>query len=60
MADFYAQVSSVSFTLLGIWFAVVQVTPEKWLRHPTYRRVMLHLALYYLIPGLFPARPGLG
>jgi hypothetical protein len=53
MEEFYAQVSGLSFTLLGLWFAVVQLTHQRWLRHPTYRRVVMHQSLYYLIPGLF-------
>jgi hypothetical protein len=53
MVEFYEQVATVSFTLLGFWIIVVQMTHQPWLWHRTYRRVVIHVSLYYVIPGLF-------
>jgi hypothetical protein len=48
---FYTTVSSVSFTLLGLWWVVVQ-SRDEWRRHPARRRMAYAVSLHFLLPGV--------
>lgn len=48
---FYQSLSGVSFTLLGIWFAVLQMGHGDWLDRRRHRST-LHIALHFFLPGL--------
>lgn len=48
---FYQSLSGVSFTLLGIWFAVLQMGHGDWLDRHRHRST-LHIALHFFLPGL--------
>jgi hypothetical protein len=47
---FYSALTSVSFTLLGIWFAVMQFGHGEW--RDNRHRSTLHIALHFFLPGL--------
>jgi len=47
---FYTTVSSISFTLLGLWWVVVQ-SREEWRRQPARRRMAYAVSLHFLLPG---------
>ncbi|WP_404384508.1 hypothetical protein LL946_02645 [Knoellia locipacati] len=51
VATFYALFSATCFTLVGLWWAVVQ-KHEVWLRSPEGRRDAGGIYLAFLLPGL--------
>lgn len=50
--DFYQTLSSTSFTLLGIWFAVMQFSHGGWWSDPRRHRSTMHVALHFFLPGM--------
>lgn len=50
-AQFYQTLSGMSFTLLGVWFAVLQFSHGRWLGDPQRHRANLHIALHFFLPG---------
>jgi len=49
---FYQALAGVSFTLLGLWFTVLQLVPENRRTDPRRHRANLHTALHFLLPGM--------
>jgi hypothetical protein len=49
---FYQNLTSVSFTLLGLWFGVLQFAPGEWRSDPERHRTTLHIALHFFLPGV--------
>ncbi len=47
---FYSALTSVSFTLLGVWFAVMQFGHGEW--RESRHRSTLHIALHFFLPGV--------
>lgn len=47
---FYTTVSGVSFTLLGLWWVVVQ-SRDEWRRIAARRRMAYAVSLHFLLPG---------
>lgn len=60
---FYTVLSSVSFTLLGLWWVVVQ-SNEGWRRDPGRRAMAWAVSMHFVLPGamsiLALAAPGVG
>ncbi|MEQ3550671.1 hypothetical protein WIS52_09335 [Pseudonocardia nematodicida] len=50
--SFYQNLSTVSFTLLGLWFTVLGLTHGGWRSDPLMHRSTLHVALHFFLPGL--------
>ncbi|WP_226367581.1 hypothetical protein [Pseudonocardia sp. ICBG162] len=50
--SFYQSLSSVSFTLLGLWFTVLGLSHGGWRRDPALHRSTLHVALHFFLPGV--------
>jgi hypothetical protein len=48
---FYQALSGVSFTLLGLWFGVIQFAHGGWRSDPARHRATLHIALHFFLPG---------
>ena len=48
---FYQALSGVSFTLLGLWFGVIQFAHGGWRSDPARHRAALHIALHFFLPG---------
>jgi hypothetical protein len=48
---FYTTVSSISFTLLGLWWVVVQGR-ETWRMNPARRRMAYVVSLHFVLPGI--------
>ncbi len=48
---FYTTVSSISFTLLGLWWVVVQGR-ETWRMNPARRRMAYVVSLHFVLPGV--------
>lgn len=51
METFYTVVAELSFTLLGLWWLVVQTRHDLWIRDPLRRRIATNISLYFLLPG---------
>lgn len=49
--EFYQTLSAMSFTLLGVWFAVIQFSNGRWRSNPQRHRTNLHVALHFFLPG---------
>ena len=49
---FYQTVAGFSFTLVGLWWAVVQFRHEEWMGHPAWRRLVYAVHLSFMIPGV--------
>ena len=50
--DFYGAFGAVSFTLLGLWFVVVQTRHAEWSRSPEHQRRASAVSLHFALPGL--------
>ncbi len=49
---FYQTLTGVSFTLLGLWFGVMQFGHGDWRKDPHRHRSTLHIALHFFLPGM--------
>jgi len=49
---FYQTLSGVSFTLLGLWFTIMQLGHGGWRTEPARHRAGLHIALHFFLPGV--------
>ena len=49
---FYQALAGTSFTLLGLWFGVVQFAHGGWRTDPRQHRAGLHVALHFFLPGM--------
>lgn len=50
--DFYKTVAGISFTLLGLWWIVVQLKYKEGAGDPTQRRHAYGVLLFFLLPGV--------
>jgi len=48
---FYQTVAQLSFTLLGLWWLVLQTKYREWIGNPVRRRMVTTISLYFLLPG---------
>lgn len=48
---FYQTVAQLSFTLLGLWWLVLQTKYGEWIHHQLRRRMATTITLYFLLPG---------
>ena len=49
---FYQSLAGISFTLLGLWFAVLQFGHGGWRSDTARHRSGLHIALHFFLPGM--------
>ncbi len=52
LQDFYEVGASASFTLLGLWWIVVQARRAEWRARPERRRAALAISLQFALPGM--------
>ncbi|MGH9122745.1 MAG: hypothetical protein ACRDYC_12530, partial [Acidimicrobiales bacterium] len=52
MTTFYAAFAPLSFTILGLWFVVVQTRHSEWIASARHRRRASVVALQFALPGL--------
>jgi hypothetical protein len=50
--EFYATVAQASFTLLGLWWVLLQIRHDAWFGDVAYRRGVYDISLYFLLPGM--------
>jgi hypothetical protein len=48
---FYRTMGQLCFTLLGLWWLVVQTKHSAWSRDSERRRTVVNISLYFLLPG---------
>lgn len=48
---FYQTVAQLAFTLLGLWWLVLQTKYGEWIHHRPRRRMATTITLYFLLPG---------
>jgi hypothetical protein len=58
--SFYQLLTTVSLTLLGLWFAVLGIAHGGWRDDPVRHRATLHIALLLLLPGVMGLASVLG
>jgi hypothetical protein len=49
---FYATFAGLSFTLLGLWWVVVQFKYQQWMSDPKRRQMAYNISLYFILPGI--------
>jgi hypothetical protein len=49
---FYTTVAQTSFTLLALWWVLLQIRYEDWFSDAPYRRSVYDVSLYFLLPGM--------
>lgn len=52
MEAFYQTVAGFCFTLLGLWWAVVQFRHDEWMSDQRWRRLSYSVHLSFLVPGV--------
>ena len=52
LSQFYGAFAPVSFTILGLWFIVVQTRHADWMPSPEHRRRASAVSLHFALPGL--------
>ena len=50
--QFYATVAQASFTLLALYWVLLQLRHDEWFGDPAYRRTAYDVSLYFLLPGM--------
>ena len=50
--DFYTTVAQASFTLLALWWVLLQIRHDEWMEDQAYRRSVYDVSLYFLLPGM--------
>jgi hypothetical protein len=50
--NFYATVAQASFTLLALWWVLLQIRYEEWFADTAYRRSAYDVSFYFLLPGM--------
>ncbi len=48
---FYQTMAQLCFTLLGLWWLVLQTKYREWIGSPPQRRRITNISLYFLLPG---------
>jgi hypothetical protein len=52
LSSFYATMAQVCFTLLGLWWIVVQFKYHDWMRNRRRRQMAYDTSLYFVLPGI--------
>jgi hypothetical protein len=49
---FYTTVAQASFTLLALWWVLLQIRHDEWFADTAYRRSVYDVSLYFMLPGM--------
>jgi hypothetical protein len=52
LESFYTTVAQASFTLLALWWVLLQIRHDEWIHDLAYRRSIYDVSLYFLLPGM--------
>jgi hypothetical protein len=50
--QFYTTVAQASFTLLALWWVLLQIRHDEWFADTAYRRSVYDVSFYFLLPGM--------
>lgn len=50
--DFYTTVAQASFTLLALWWVLLQIRHDEWMEDVAYRRSVYDVSFFFLLPGM--------
>lgn len=50
--QFYTTVAQASFTLLALWWVLLQIRHDEWFADAAYRRSVYDVSFYFLLPGM--------
>jgi hypothetical protein len=50
--QFYTTVAQASFTLLALWWVLLQIRHDEWFSDTAYRRSVYDVSFYFLLPGM--------
>lgn len=48
---FYRTMTELCFTVLGLWWVVVQTKHRRWVNDPQRRSTVINISLYFLLPA---------
>lgn len=51
LEGFYRTMTELCFTLLGLWWVVVQTKHRRWVNDPQRRSTVINISLYFLLPA---------
>ena len=51
LVAFYQTAAQLCFTLLGLWWLVLQTKYKEWINDSERRRMATSISLYFLLPG---------
>lgn len=51
-SNFYQTLTGTSFTLLGLWLTIMQLSHGGWRTDPVRHRATIHIALHFFLPGV--------
>ena len=49
---FYTTVAQASFTLLALWWVLLQIRHDEWIHDAAYRRSVYDVSLFFLLPAM--------
>lgn len=52
LKDFYATTAQASFTVLSVWWVILGLFQQQWLRDARQRLAVYDISLYFLLPGM--------
>ena len=52
LEGFYTTVAQASFTLLGLWWVLLQIRHDAWFADAAYRRTVYDVSMYFLLPAM--------
>jgi hypothetical protein len=52
LESFYTTAAQASFTLLALWWVLLQIRHDAWIADVSYRRTVYDVSFYFLLPGM--------
>jgi hypothetical protein len=52
LESFYTTAAQASFTLLALWWVLLQIRHDAWISDAAYRRTVYDVSFYFLLPGM--------
>jgi hypothetical protein len=52
LENFYSTVAQASFTLLGLWWVLLQIRHDEWIADAPYRQSVYDISFYFLLLGM--------
>jgi hypothetical protein len=50
--SFYSTLAQASFTLLALWWVLLQIRHDEWIADAPYRQRVYDVSFYFLLPGM--------